>query len=86
LAFERNVEYAMSESLQQAGGNEALEKPVQLNIKLPQPKHIYDLNSQTYLGLADHIQFTLDPWRPSLFALTTNEIPAASILSTLANQ
>ena len=74
----------MSESLQQAGGNEALEKPVQLNAALPQREHIYDLNTQTYLGYADHIQFTLDPWRPSLFALTANKIPAASILSTLA--
>jgi hypothetical protein len=84
LAFERNIEYTMSESLQQAGGNEALEKPVQLDVTLPQPMHIYDLNTQTYQGRADHIQFTLDPWRPSLFALTTKEIPAASILSTLA--
>ena len=84
LAFERNIEYAMSESLQQAGGNEALEKPVQLNAKLPQAAHIYDLNNQTYVGYSDHIQFTLDPWRPSLFALTKEKIPAASILSTLA--
>lgn len=74
----------MSESLQQAGGNEALEKPTQLNAALPQPAHIYDLNTQTYVGYADHIQFTLDPWRPSLFALTTEKIPAASILSALA--
>jgi hypothetical protein len=84
MAFERNIEYAMSESLRQAGGNEALEKPVQLHVTLPQPEHIYDLNTQTYLGRADHIEFTLDPWRPSLFALTPKEIPAASILSTLA--
>jgi hypothetical protein len=84
LAFERNVEYAMSESLQQAGGNEALEKPVQLDAKLPEKQHIYDLNTQTYIGYADHIQFTLDPWRPSLFALTTNKIPADTIVSTLA--
>jgi len=84
LAFERNIEYAMSESLQQAGGNEALEKPVQFNATLPQAEHIYDLNTQTYVGYADHIQFTLDPWRPSLFALTKEKIPAASILSALA--
>ena len=84
MAFERNIEYAMSESLQQAGGNETLEKPVQLHVALRQPEHIYDLNTQTYLGRADHIEFTLDPWRPSLFALTTKEIPAASILSALA--
>jgi Beta-galactosidase len=84
LAFERNIEYAMSESLQQAGGNEALEKPVEVQVTLPQAVHIYDLNTQTYLGRADHIEFTLDPWRPSLFALTAKEFPAASILSTLA--
>jgi hypothetical protein len=84
LAFERNIEYAMSESLQQAGGNEALEKPVQLNAALPERAHIYDLNTQTYLGYADHIQFTLDPWHPSLFALTTNKIPAGTIVSTIA--
>ena len=84
LAFERNIEYAMSESLQQAGGNEALEKPVQLNVTLPRTEHIYDLNTQTYLGHSDHIQFTLDPWRPSLFALTTNKLPTATIISALA--
>jgi len=84
VAFERNIEYAMSESLQQAGGNELLEKSVQLDAGLPRREHIYDLNTQTYLGYADHIQFTLDPWHPSLFALTTKKIPAASILSALA--
>jgi len=84
LAFERNIEYAMSESLQQAGGNEALEKPVQLDAALHEKQHIYDLNTQNYLGYADHIQFTLDPWRPSLFALTTKKIPAETIVSTLA--
>jgi hypothetical protein len=84
LAFERNIDYAMSESLQQSGGNEALEKPVQLDAALPEKQHIYDLNTQTYLGLADHIQFTLDPWRPSLFALTTKKIAAETIVATLA--
>jgi hypothetical protein len=84
VAFERNVEYAMSESLQQAGGNEALEKPIRVDVTLPQTEYIYDLNTQTYLGRADHIDFTLDPWRPSLFALTTKEILAGSILSSLA--
>jgi len=83
LAFERNIEYVMSESLQQAGGNEALEKPVQINAALAERVHIYDLNTQTYMGYADHIRFTLDPWRPSLFALTKEKTPAASILSTL---
>jgi hypothetical protein len=83
MAFERNVEYAMSESLEQAGGNEALEKPVKLNVVLGSPAHIYDLNAQTYLGRAGHIQFTVDPWRPSLFALTEEKLPAGSIIDSL---
>jgi hypothetical protein len=84
LAFERNIEYTMSESLAQAGGNELLEKPVEVRLKLPKPAHIYDLNAQTYLGRSDDLHFTLDPWRPSLFALTEKEIPTNAIISTLA--
>ena len=34
VAIERNVEYAMSEDLKQVGGNEALEKPVELEASL----------------------------------------------------
>ena len=86
LAFERNVEYTMSESLQQAGGNEALEKPIQVQVTLPTAQPVYDLNAQTYLGHIQHLQFTLDPWHPSLFAVTTNEIPAASVIATLTEQ
>jgi hypothetical protein len=86
LAFERNVEYAMSESLQQAGGNEALEKPVQVQVTLPIALPVYDLNAQTYLGRIQHLQFTLDPWHPSLFAVTTNEILADSVIATLTEQ
>jgi hypothetical protein len=86
LAFERNVEYAMSESLQQAGGNEALEKPVQVQVNLPIAAPVYDLNTQTYLGRIQHLQFIVDPWRPSLFALTKDAIPANSVISTLTEQ
>ncbi len=61
VAIERNVAYQMSESLTQAGGNEALEKAVQLEATLARPMHVYDLRSQKYLGRVSHIQFTLDP-------------------------
>jgi hypothetical protein len=86
LAFERNVEYAMSESLQQAGGNEALEKPIQVEVTLPTALPVYDLKAQTYLGRIQHLQFNLDPWHPSLFAVTTNEIPAESVIPNLTEQ
>ncbi len=84
LAFERNINYQMSEDLKQAGGNEALEKPIELEAKLAQPAHVYDLRAQRYLGQTDRIHFTLDPWTPSLFALTREKLEAESIVSALA--
>lgn len=68
-AFERNIDYHMSEELKQAGGNQALETPVDVEAVLPQPAHVYDLRAGTYLGYLDRLRFTLDPWEPSLFAL-----------------
>lgn len=75
VAFERNISYQMSEELKQAGGNEALEQPVDLDAKLQHPMHVYDLRSQTYLGYTNQIHFSLDPWQPSLFALTPEPAP-----------
>jgi hypothetical protein len=72
VAVERNIDYQMSEELKQAGGNEALEKPIELTARLSHlspPRHVYDLRSGRYLGLEKHWTFTLDPWQPSLFAL-----------------
>ncbi len=84
LAFERNVEYAMTESLQQAGGNELLEKPLSLDVALTRRAHLYDLRAQTYLGYNDRLHFILDPWRPTLLALTASKLPAGSIVSILS--
>ena len=69
LAFERNIDYHMSEDLKQAGGNEALEKPINLEAALPEAAHVHDLRSGRYLGHLKQIAFQLDPWQPSLFAL-----------------
>jgi hypothetical protein len=84
VAFERNIDYHMSEDLKQAGGNEVLEKPISLEATLLKPCHIYDLRAQKYLGHANRIQFTLDPWQPSLLALTEEKLPPESIVSALA--
>jgi hypothetical protein len=86
LAFERNVDYHMSEDLKQAGGNEALEKPVDLEARLAQPAHAYDLRAQKYLGHTDRLRFTLDPWQPSLFALLAEKIPAENIVAQLGSK
>jgi len=83
IAFERNVDYQMSEDLKQAGGNEALEKPVELDAALAHPGHVFDLRAQKYLGQTDHIHFTLDPWKPSLYAVTEERLPEETIVANL---
>jgi hypothetical protein len=86
IAFERNVDYQMSEDLKQAGGNEALEKPVELDAALSRPGHVFDLRAQKHLGLTDRIHFTLDPWKPSLYAVTEEPIPEETIVQALARE
>jgi len=74
LAFERNINYQMSEDLKQAGGNKLLEEPAVIEVKLPAPGHVYDLRTQKYHGKVDRFRFTLDPWQPSLFAIAGKPI------------
>lgn len=85
LAFERNVDYQMSEDLKQAGGNEALEKAIETEASLAAAVHIYDLRSGKYLGHADRIRFRLDPWEPALFALTPEALPAGEVVEALCH-
>jgi Beta-galactosidase len=80
VAFERNISYQMSEDLKQAGGNEALEQPITLEARLEHPAHVYDLRSRAYLGYTDRVHFTLDPWQPSLFALTPQKVRLEKLL------
>jgi hypothetical protein len=75
LAFERGVDYHMSEDLKQAGGNESLEKAVSFSAKLVGTAHVYDLRSGAYLGQRNDIPVDLDPWKPSLFALLPEKLP-----------
>jgi hypothetical protein len=75
LAFERGVDYHMSEDLKQAGGNEPLEKPITFTAKLAEKAHVYDLRSGAYLGERDNIPVDLNPWKPSLFALLPEKLP-----------
>lgn len=86
LAFERNIDYHMSEDLKQAGGNEALEKPVDLEAKLARSAHVYDLRTRKYLGHTDRITFRLDPWQPSLFALLPGATTEDRLMETLLAQ
>jgi len=83
LAFERNVVWQMSENLKQAGGNEALEKPLRFQATLAAPAHIYDLRAHTYLGFLRQIPVNLDPWQPSLFALTLERLPEGDVIAAI---
>ncbi len=83
LAFERNVDYQGSEDLKQKGGNEALEKSVKISATLAAAAHVYDLRTGKYLGLVDQFNFTVDPWMPSLFALTSAKLADGDIVAAL---
>ncbi len=83
LGFERNINYQMSEELKQAGGNEPLEKPAEIEAHLREPLHVYDLWNEKYLGLTDTVRFKLDPWRPSLFAISKRKLNEAAVVEQL---
>ena len=83
VAFERNIDYHMSEELKQAGGNESLEKPVEITASLQSPVHVFDLQARKYLGRLGEVRFTLDPWRPSFFVLAGSKEEGAAILANL---
>jgi hypothetical protein len=86
VAFERNLNYHISEDLKQAGGNEALEHAVEVEARLARPMHAYDLRAQKSLGRIDRLRFTLSPWEPALFALTAEALPAGGLLEALARE
>lgn len=83
LAFERNINYQMSEDLKQVGGNEPLEKPVDVEATLVNKAHVYDLWTGKYLGNLQTLRFRLEPWRPSLFAITDKEIASKDLIGAL---
>jgi hypothetical protein len=86
IAFERNIAWQMSDSLKQAGGNEALEEPGEVTARLAVAAHLYDLRTGKYLGHRDSLAFDLDPWQPSLFAVCEEKLPEGEIVSLLEAQ
>jgi len=84
LAFERNVNYQMSEDLKPAGGNEPLETPVELEATLAAPAYVYDLNTQQFLAQTNRVRFKLDPWQPTLLVLLAKPVPEDQLLTVLA--
>ena len=83
VAVERNIHYQMTEDLRQLGANDALEKPVDLDLQLDAAAYVYDLREAKLLGRTDRLAFTLDPWRPSLFALLPEQAAETNIVASL---
>ncbi len=73
ISLERGVSYAMSESLAQAGGNESMEKSLEVTVKLP-AGICYDLRTGKKLGTGK-VTLNIDPWRPTLLAVLDHEVP-----------
>ena len=86
LAFERNLNYQMSEELKQAGGNEPLETPVEITARLAAAGHVYNLRSGHYLGQTNQITFRLDPWQPSLFAIRAQRMEGTNVVERLLGE
>ena len=83
LAFERNISYAMGGNLKQGGGNQALELPVEITATIDVPEHVYDLRAGRYLGKLAELKFTLDPWQPTLIAVSPQVIRGADVIAAL---
>jgi hypothetical protein len=73
----------MSEELKQTGRNEALEKPVEIEAGLGKTAHVLDLRTGKQLGLLAKLRFTLDPWHPSLFAISEGKLELDELLRAL---
>jgi hypothetical protein len=83
LAFERNLSYSMGEDLKQAGGTKVFEQPIEVTADLPAKAHAYDLRTGKYLGETEKLKFTLDPWQPTLIALTAAKLPEGDVVAQL---
>jgi hypothetical protein len=85
LAFERNIDYKMSEDLAQAGGNAELEKPITFTASWNGDKEVIDLRTGKHLGRSHQIEVVLDPWQPALYALL-DKVPEGDPVSALLAQ
>ena len=83
FAFERNISYTMGGNLKQSGGNQALEQPIEITATIDAPEHAYDLRTGRYLGKLAELKFTLDPWQPTLIAVSPQEISGGDVTAAI---
>ncbi len=75
IALERDTDVRMGEDLKLVGGDAALEIPVEVGIALDRPGHVTDLRSGRRFGRTGRVSVTIDPWRPTVLAVTDGPIP-----------
>jgi hypothetical protein len=69
----RNPEF--EDGLREIGypDNAALEKPVRVQVLLPQTAAITDLRTGKALGVTHRVSVTLDPWSPTILAIHSGQ-------------
>ena len=86
VALERNIGYAMGEDLRQRAVAKRLEESVKFDARLASKAHVYDLRSRRYLGFTDSVPVALDPWQPTLLALTRERLRDGDVVAQLHEQ
>lgn len=66
--------------------NQRFEKPVTLNLSLPQPMYLYDMRQQKPLGLMEKITLTLNPYEPIILAAVPTILPELRLNAPLRAQ
>jgi hypothetical protein len=84
IAIERDADVRMGEDLKLIGGDAASETPVEIEVTLDRAGHVTDLRDGRRLGRTDRVRLTIDPWRPSILAVTGAPLPAGDPVAHLA--
>lgn len=59
--------------------NSALEKPVEVVVRLPEGQHAYDVRNAKPLGDVANVRTTLDPWSPLVLMLSPTSVNGLAI-------
>jgi len=84
IALERDADVRMGEDLKLVGGDAASETPVEVEVTLDRAGHVTDLRDGRRLGRTDRVRLTVDPWRPSILAVTDAPLPDGDPVAHLA--
>jgi len=74
----------MGEDLKQKNVAARLEQPVNIEVHFARKACVTDLQSGQRFGRTDSVKLTLDAWRPTLLALTEEELPRGRRVRWLA--